>query len=273
MQRMSDREYAAYSQILGPKAIKVNGIYWNQVRPFFFRPLLPFREYSPDSIFGPRSSIIGGIQFAVPTGVLANSFLNIRMYENVDVYSWKRLDRNRRRQVKLASEHFVIHLIKDVNDFKANAFPVYQSFEERTHYKTGAWRRDANGFMRWAEAIYKVPKIIVLGGYAGSVLKGVSVSMCVEDTMIFASTFCDTESLRWFLPDLMLHSVREIASNSPGIVQLFAGMSKDERGLDDFHVLRGCKLLRKPAVIHLSPWAKGLLRFGKPHLYAKMLGR
>ena len=33
--KMSEREYGAYTHILGYEAVMVNGVVWNQVRPFF----------------------------------------------------------------------------------------------------------------------------------------------------------------------------------------------------------------------------------------------
>lgn len=271
--RMSSEEYAAYSQVLGRRAIQANGILWNPVRPFFFRPLLPFREYSPDSVRAPRSSMLGGYQHAVPEGVSANSRLGVRIFDKAGEYSLKSLDYTRRRQVKCASEHHVIRPFDDVNEFKRKAYTVYRSFYERTHYKTGTERRSQAGFARWADSLFLIPKIVVLGGYRGDSLGGVSVSMWVEDTVVYSAFFCDNESLRFHIADLMLHAVREAAANCPDVTQLYAGMCSGERGLDSFYALRGCRLVRKPASIRLNPLAKAVLRFGLPRLYGKLLGR
>ena len=199
--------------------------------------------------------------------------MKIRMFLDAAAYSLKSLDAVRRRQVRLADERFVIRSMDDVNEFKTKAYAVYLSFYERTRYKTGAWRRYADGFARWADALFRDPRVVLLGGYEGYQLRGVSMSMRVEDTVIYATSFCDSESLKTFLPDLLLHTVREMSANQPGIAQVFAGMCIGERGLDDFYTLRGCKLMKKPAVLHLSLLANGLLRFGMPKLYAKLLGR
>jgi hypothetical protein len=273
LNRMSEGEYAAYTRILGHKEIEVKGALWNQVRPFFFRPLLTYREYAPNMIRAPRSSLFGGFQHAVPAGAKSNSLLTFRIFENAGTYALASLDQNRRRQVRVAGEHLAIRPIDDVNEFRTNAYPVYQSFAERTRYETGAWRRHASGFSKWADDLFQVPKILVLGGYEGSRMRGVSVSMWVGDTVVYATSFCDTESLRWYLPDLMLHAVRVIASNHPEVNQLYAGMCVDERGLDGFYLLRGCRCVKKPAWLHLNPVTGLVLRIGMPHLYAKLLGK
>lgn len=273
LQQMSCREYAAYCAILGDTPRKVNGVYWSQVRPFFFRPLLPFLEYVPEAVFPPGGSIIGGFQFAVPTGVMANSRLNYRMFENADSYSLQSLDQKRRRQVRLASNQFSVKPFEDVHEFTAQAYPVYQSFDKRTHYRTGAWRRQASGFAKWASELFKIPKIVVLGGYDCNQLRGVCVFMCVEDTVVYATSFCDTESLRRYISDLLLHSVRVIAARHSQVAQVFAGMCIGERGLDEFYALRGCKLVEKPAILYLNPLARGVLRVAAPSVYKRLLGR
>lgn len=266
-------EYAVYSAILGYKICKINGVYWSQVRPFFFRPLLPFREYVPEAVFPPGGSIIGGFQFAVPAGVTANSCLNYRMFENASSYSLQRLDQKRRRQVKLASNQFSVKPFEDVNEFIALAYPVYLSFDKRTQYRTGAWRRQASGFAKWADELFKIPKIVLLGGYDDSSLRGVCVFMCVEDTVVYATSFCDTESLEGYLPDLMLHAVRDVAARHTGVSQVYAGMCSGERGLDNFYTLRGCNLVKKPALLRLNPLTRVVLRAGMPGLYDKLIGR
>lgn len=270
---MSPCEFATYSQILGHKAVKAGNILWNQVRPFFFRPLLPFEEYEPESVSVPRRAILGGVQHAVPEGSTANSVLNIRIFDNPAQYSLSSLDHKRRQQIRIASRSFAIRPIRRLEEFKEKAYPVYSSFYDRTRYRTGAMRRYRFRFARWADAMFRVPKIAILGGYEGDTLRAVSVSMRVEQTLVYASFFCDTESLGRYMPGLMLHSVREMASRQPVLAQIYAGLSSDERGLDEFFALRGCRFVRKSAVLRLNPVVRLLLRWGSPGVYARLDGR
>lgn len=271
-QRMSVEEFATCQQTLGAKIVRVDGIYWLQVRPLFFRPLLPFYEYPHGTFRAPRMAVFGGFQHAVPAGQIANSLLNLRMFENQHGYSLASLDYNRRRQVKLASQKFAIRPITDVNEFKQQAFPVYLSFYERTQYQYQTERRNRDGFSRWADTLFRIPKLFVLGGYREGVLEGVNVSLLVEETLLYLTSFCNSTSLPLFLADLMLHSLRE-AAGSQGIERIFAGMYTGERGLDEFYILRGCRLVRKPSVFHINTFAGIILRRWLPTQYAKLSGR
>jgi hypothetical protein len=70
----------------------------------------------------------------------------------------------------------------------------------------------------------------------------------------------------------MLHFVREAVAKGQCAEQIFAGLYKGGNGLDDFYLLRGCKLVRKPALLHINPVAKAFLMRFLPEQYARLVG-
>lgn len=271
-QEMTIAELARFERILGQRIFPVKGIYWRGVRCFFYRPLLPFQEFRPGTGGFPLFGLIGGFQHAVPPSELANSFLNYLMFEDAPAYSLESLDYNRKRQVKLAMKHFEIRPVSDVNEFKQNAYPVYLSFLNRTQYPYGSQRKHRDFFCEWADNLFQIRPAVVLGGYRNGVLGGISVSLLVEDTLCYKMFFCDTESLKLGLSDLMLHSVRQAVATSRCARQIFAGMYNGGKGLDDFYLLRGFRLVRKPALLRLNPLAALLLRTFLPGYHARLIG-
>jgi hypothetical protein len=271
---MTIEEFAGFERILGQRIIPANGMYWRRVRPFFYRPLLPFQEYRPGLVVLPSLGLLGGFQHAVPPEEKANSCLNLLMFEDAEAYSLDSLDYQRRRQVKLAAKQFVIRPIADINEFKQEAYPVYLSFYERTRYQYGSQRRNHACFSQWADTLFQIPQAVVLGGYRNGRLGGVSLSLLVEDTLYYAIFFCDTESLRLQLSGFMLHFVRERTTECKCVRQIFAGLYKNEggKGVDDFYLQRGCKLVRKPALLHLNPLAAFFLKRFLPEQYARLVG-
>lgn len=265
-------EYAAYQRAIGERVSLVKGVYWRQVRPFFFRPLLPYREYPPGLARVPLFAHLGGAQHAVPDTTRANSSINLRIFDDPSKYSIDSLDKRFQRQVKLAQHHFSIRPIDDLNEFKQKAFPVYRSFYERTRYEWGAERNDPHGFSCWADKVFRLPGMIILGGYRGQSLGGISLSQFIEGTLIYATFFCDSESLRLNLSGLMLHAVREAAANNRDVEQIYIGMGKKEKGLDDFYLLRGCKMIRKPTFLYLNPFARVLLKWSMTKKYSQIWG-
>jgi len=273
-QRMTIGEFADFERILNPGVVQANGIYWRRVRPMFYRSLLPFQEYDPALVKPPAMAWFGGFQHTVPPGEIANSFLNLLMFEEAGTYSLDSLDYQRRRQVKLAAKQFTIRPITDKEEFKEKAYPVYRSFYERTQYQYGSQRTKQDFFSRWTDALFQIPKLVALGGYRNGVLGGVSLSLLLEDTLYYAIFFCDTESLRSQLSGLMLHSLREWAAECKCARQIFAGLCKNEggKGVDDFYLQRGCKLVKKPALLQINPLTAFLLRRFLPGEYDRLIG-
>lgn len=271
-EQMTADEFAEFERLLGSKVVGINHVYWRRVRPCFYRPLLQFQAYRPDSIVAPPAARFGGFQHAVPPEDRANSLLNRLAFDQVSDYSLDSLDHNRKRQVKLSSREFVIRRIEDVAEFKQKAHPPYLSFYTRTRYPVGSKRRHPDYFERWADALFRLPKVLVLGGYRDGELGGVSLSFLVEHTLIYATFFCHDEALRMFLSDLMLHAIRESAAVCANVERIFLGMYKGAGGVDGFYQLRGATLIRQRASLQLNPLARALLRCCMPRQYAGLLG-
>jgi hypothetical protein len=185
------------------------------------------------------------------------------------------LDRRRRWEIRQAGKHHVLRPMEDVDEFKRTAYPAYRSFYKRTHYRFRSDRRHQDGFSRWADSIFQTPKMAVLGAYRGSDLGAVSISALVEDTLIYLTAFCDEESLRLNVVALLLHSLRETAAGCPQVKQICLGMYNrlGRTSIHDFYILRGCRIVAKPAVLHVNPIAALWLRLFMPARYAKMCGQ
>jgi len=269
---MELEDFATFEGLLGLKVVKTKNTYWRQVRPFFFRPLVIFKEYHHELINVPLSASMGGFQYAVGPDQMANSFLNFLVFENPEDYSVELLDHNRKRQVRLASKQFEVRPIDNVGEFKEKAYPIYLSFYERTRYEVGSARRHRHYFYHWADAIFQIPNLLILGGFRADELHGVSLSMRIDDTVVYATFFSTLESLRLFLSDLMLHSLRAAAAACPHVKQVFLGIFKGNKGLDDFYLLRGAKVVRKRAKLHIRPIWNMVLKHCMPTVHSKLLG-
>lgn len=263
---------ARFERLLGKAAFIVKGVYWRQVRPGFYRPLAQFKEYSTATTSFPRLALLGAAQHAVPPGEPANSFLNCICFRNTAGYSQTSLDQNRNRQVRLASKQFAIRKVTDLNEFKRDGHLAYLSFFERTHYEYGARRRDPAVFSNWADALFQISPVLVLGGYHDGKLVGISLSFLIDHTIFYASFFCTSEAMKLYLSDLMLHAIRRAAAQQPNVKEVFAGMYKGNTGLDRFYLLRGAECVQKPARLRINPLLKSALHLGAPRMYSKMLG-
>jgi hypothetical protein len=269
---MSLADFAAFQRLMGLRVVKVGDVYWTELRPGFYRPMVTWEAYAPGSIAAPFSALIGGAQYAVRPGDPSNSTLNMFIFDELRGYTRNSLSKNPRRLVRLAEESFTIRQITSVDEFKRQAFQVYLSFYSRTQYRISSERHDPQYFSAWADALFKFPRLLILGGYRNGELGGIGVSLLTGDTVYYASVFCDDQSLKLYLYDLFLHALRESAAVDPKIRQIFFGMHKNNPGLDDFKRFRGAKLLRQAAHLRINPVTKMVLKKFMARRYSQLLG-
>jgi len=267
-------EVAGFERSQGQRIVTINDIHWREIRPCFFRPLLPYLEFQPAVVAPPLRSHFGGCQFAVPQGSAANSLLNLLLFRNPETYSLAALGRGRRRQITSAAKVFAIREVTDVDEFKEKAFPVYLSFYERTLYKYMRKRLNQFWFSQWADSLFQSGKFLILGAYRNGQLEAVWTSRLVEDTVLSTTAFSYAEALHLNVSGLLLHSVREAAAASGQVKQIFVGMYKygAAHGVDDFYLDRGCSLIQKPAALRINPLVVAFLRAFLPHARMKLLG-
>jgi hypothetical protein len=267
---MTADEYAALQVAMGAKVVSSGGLWWRAVRPFFYRPLLPFRELSPDRAAYPALARLGGAQHLVPGGVPANSSMTLLVFDDPQSYSLESLDKSRRRDLRRSMERFVVKRLTDVDDFSTSAHPVYLSFYERTKYAYKSDRTDPRRFAEWARTLMRFPKVCVLGAYRGDELVAVGVSYVVEDTLLIPSIFAETSALAELVSESVLHTMRAQVVGVRGVNLIFAAMAGMERGLDNFYLLRGARLESKPAWLSLNPLVSIVLRALRPDSYRRL---
>ncbi|HPG40673.1 MAG TPA: hypothetical protein PLP19_16265 [bacterium] len=270
-QRMTLDEYALYQQANGVHTSKTDGVWWAEVKPCFYRPLLPWTVVKPGSVNYPPKYHIGGIQHAIPQEIPGNSYINLFFLNDLQNYSLESLCHKRRNQVKKGLNHFTSKQITDSREFKEQAFQIYVDFYHRTHYGYKKDRLHRDHFNAWADTLFANPKILILGAYHQDKLSAVNTSYQVEDTIIGSSFFADTTSLSLGISDFFMHTIREIAASSDA-ASIFYGWATGEKGLDDFKLIRGCELEKLPARYQINPFIHYTAKLLIKNKYLKLCG-
>ena len=268
---MTAEEYAALQIAMGAKLVSSGGVWWRAVRPFFYRPLLPFRELAPDRVAYPALARLGGAQHLVPGGVRSNSSMSLLVFDDPQSYSFESLDKSRRRDLRRSMERFVVKRLTDVDDFASSAHPVYLSFYERTKYAYKSDRTDPRRFAEWARTLMGFPKVCILGAYRDDELVAVGVSFLVEDTLFISSIFAESKALAGLVSESVLHTMRTQVAGARDVNLIFAAMAGMERGLDNFYLLRGARLESRAAWLSLNPLMSAALRKFRPDSYRRLL--
>ena len=272
IERMSIEEYAHIESIRGGKLKLVGSMYWMRLRPFFYRPLLPFEVLDVGS-FVPPCRLFGGYQHAVCNEHEANSTINYRVFNETNAYSINVLKSDFRRLVRFAAKRFVIKRIVEPDELMDQGYKAYMAFYDRTRYDYLSERTQEQIFAKWVKSLFLYDKTIVLGGYAEGGLKAVGVCYWIRDVLLYSTFFADTPSLKQHVCDLMLHTVRELAARQNGIHRILAGIYGGGIGPDTYYVLRGCKIERMPARYVFNRLTVLLLKALLPAQFRKLTGK
>jgi hypothetical protein len=271
IQPMSLLEYANIHAQLGAKLICHNGVFWRRVRPLFYRPLLPVEAVQLSAAVSPVTWP-SGFQYVVTDLALANSTMNFLMLFDLPSYSLGELTHKRRQLIHRASRQFHVRLIHDPRELQQHGHRIYLSFYERTHYPYKSDRRTKTTFDQWVTTLFSNPKTILLGGFSADGMEAYMVSYCVNQTLVCSTLVCESAAMHNKLGELMFHEMRLLASQLPGIKEIFVRTYQGGNSLDQYYLLRGCQLVRKPArMVIYSPIQLFLRRF-MPKKYELLCG-
>src|ERR1700688_3463761 len=110
MEQMSVSEYARIQSLRGVRTVQLGSIYWKEVRPHFYRPLLSYVSLDRKRVMAPRQSF-GGYQYAVGPEENANSAINFRVFDDCACYSLANQGREYRRMVRAGAKVFDVRPI------------------------------------------------------------------------------------------------------------------------------------------------------------------
>lgn len=272
LEPFSTAEYAHIYSSLGHKVKLVDSVYWSRPQPLFFRPLLLYRSLRPGE-FEPPCRLIGAYQYTSSDLFLANSQLNFLVFEEAENYSINALKSGLRRFVRVAQRHFEIRVVDSECELKEQGHNIYLSFYNRTRYSYLSERIEKKSFERWIEVLRANSKTLFLGGYKQGNLKALAICYRIEDLLLYATFFAETESLKHHVSDLMLHTAREVAAGQVGIRRVLAGRYGGGIGMDTFYLRRGCIIESKPAHYVITPSVAGsILQIVAPAQFRRLKG-
>jgi hypothetical protein len=267
---MSVDELAAYQRACGVNVVKVRGTWWIEPRPFFFRTLFPLAEINPEFKKYPVQHLVGGVLHLVPEGVASNTCMKLFLYDGLKDYSPDNLAAKQKWVIKKSTENFQARKISNLSEFIESAYPIYQSFYDRTQYSYKKERSEKAMFTTWAKALFDQPKILITGAYHQDQLSAVDISYQVEDLIIDDVFFSDTQSQSLRVTDFMVHTLRTGAA-ATGARFLFRGFPCGKQTLDESKIRRGCKIYRIPAYCKINPVALYAGKFFMNESYRKLM--
>jgi hypothetical protein len=269
---MNIDEYAQLEQKTGSRLIKKGDIWWRQVRPFFYRPLLPFESFEYQKIVRcfPSWQII---QFPVKEKSRVNSQLNMIVFDDIQSYQIDTLRKDRRRDIRKAIKNGIsIQRIREPDPFIAQAYPVYQSFYKRTHYSYQKSRNQLQAFGEWVYTQLAFPDVYLLGAYLEEELIAIETVCLVDNALIGKSMINSQKSIPLRAQDLLLHYTREELAQKLNVDLIFTGMIVRDQGVNNFKLWRGGKIASVPSHLRMPSPVKFLLKRFRKSEYTFLIG-
>jgi len=267
---MTVDELAAYQTACGVHVVKIRDTWWIEPRPFFFRTLFPLAEIDPQFNKYPLLHVVGGVLHLVPSGVESNTSMKLFLYDELKDYSINKMATKQKWVIKKSMENFTAQRITDLNQFIDTAFPIYQSFYDRTKYSYKKERSQKEIFAAWAKTLFDFPKIMITGAYHEGNLAAVDISYQVENLIIDDVFFSDSQSQGLRVTDFMVHTLRDAAASS-NARYLFRGFPCGKQTLDESKIRRGCKIYRIPAYSKVNPVAMIVGKLFMNESYRKLM--
>lgn len=271
IQQMSLSEFVDLQAQLGMRIERRGRHSWRRVRPFFYRPVLPTEEINQVEV-QPPCGWPGGFQYGVSDSQQANSTIDLIVLEDLKDYSIEGLGHKRRNLIRSAAKRFEVRPLRSLEELKEHGYKVFLTFHNRTGYSYRSDRTNRAIFEGWSNALFKQPKSILLGAYSGGQLVGVSCSYWVERVLVYSTLFCDTEALKKNLGELLFHELRQLVARQTGIDCMLIRVYQAGNSLDQYYLLRGCKLVRKPARLEVPRVTQTFIRLAFPKQYALLRG-
>lgn len=269
---MTVDRYAAFERATGMKVTQVNNIWWHQVRPFLYRPLLPYKRYDLKKARA-RLPRLGIFQYGIADEQACNSHLNPIIFDDLQSYDIKNLRYSVRKHIKKALNHHVtISRIVDEGEFSKAAYPCYLSFYERTKYGFDKQRRQKEGFSQWSHTLYEFPEVLIHGAFLGQELISFEITCLVEDTLILKTLVNSDQALQCGAADLLLHTYRMSAREQPEIKLIYDSMLGQSSGINDYYLIRGARVLAVPAILDAPPALLWLIRRTSKKIYGRLVG-
>jgi hypothetical protein len=269
---MSVERYAAFEQATRVSVVRIGNLWWQESRPFFYRPLLPFKKYDSTAV-RKQFNRIGIFQHAVEDGQSSNSYLNPCLFEKPRDYDVRRLHDNARRSLKKALRSpITVRRVLDEGEFSENGYPAYLSFYQRTKYGFDTGRREKSNFAQWSHSIFRFPEAVILGAFVGEELVSFEISCLVENTLILKTRVTSDKALKLNASDLLLHYFRSAAQDQVDIHRIYDSMMSENSGLNKYKMMRGATVIALPAFLHIHPGILWLIKKANCDAHERLRG-
>lgn len=255
----------------GAKIVLHDGVWWNEVQPFFYQPL-DLTQAVRSNQRPPWKSLLGGYRAAVGDPGRRNSALKILAIvgQSLVNYSLSSVDAKRRNLIRKGLRDLEITNQLSLEVCLRDGPSLVRSFNDRTRWGK-RWTEKT-----WAEWIYRVmqqPKRVTLGALCSGKLIGILRGFLVSETRTAYLSFIATHTdyLHFYPNEALIFTFIMMMKEAKPRMLLF-GIPSNKTSLDRFKRSMGFSIVALNSFVWMNPVVKLGMRTVGRSKYERLIG-
>jgi hypothetical protein len=248
------------------------GVWWREVKPFFYYPADPMARIAPD----PASPIwwpaLGGYYHMVPEGSTSNGVIVVNEFSDPVSYSLEMLRKKVRHEIRRGLSQFELRRLSILNELLEDGYRIYVRWEKRTA-DVRVKRSTPAVFQRWITSVFNNPYELILGAYLNKQLVGFIIAHAIEGVANAVKCFSDPSDDGVSAAAVLNYAYLVICGQNQDILKAWNGLRSHKQSLEDFKHKLGYRPVKYPAFIHLRKAIRPLVRWWMPHEYKRLMGQ
>jgi hypothetical protein len=247
------------------------GIWWREVKPFFYQPAAFTTEVLPGSCAPKPWIALGGYYHMVPQGAFSNGRIVVNEVPDLAEYRLEKLKKQARYEIRRGLSLFRISQVKDCNELLNEGYDIYRDWEQRTR---GVRVKRSHGhiFHRWIEGMFRHPHKLILGAYFQERLAAFIVAHAAMGVADLSKAFSHSAFHQYSPTSALIYAYIHICAASPNIHTACDGLRSTKDSLQRYKGKLGFVHVSHPAFICLRPALRPLVRWCLPVQYRRLMG-
>lgn len=248
------------------------GIWWREVKPFFYQPAAFMTRIVPRSHTPTWYLAAGGYYHLVPDGAESNGGVTVNEISSPASFELEHLKRGVRYRIRSVLKKLSLARIESLDILVRDGYRIYLQWEDK--YKDARVKRsNPDVFQAWSASLLAHPYKLIMGAFDGERLVAFIIAEAVEGVGQLSKTFTDSEYYSLSPASALNYAYLRICGSNSEILKACNGLQTGNATLEEYKVSLGYRAVTYPAYISLSAVVRPLVRWFLPTQYKRLMGQ
>jgi len=271
LHNMSVDEVVAADGNLEAKFHCAKGIWWREVKPFFYQPAAFLTPIPPHQVAPAPYVALGGYYHVAPEGCEHNGSITVNEVANPADYDLADLKKQVRYDIRRTLTTLRLARIDSPEVLLGDGYRIYLSWEGRFN-DLRVKRSDPEVFRRWALQLLAHPYNLILGAFDGDRLVAYIIAHATEGVGELSKSFTDPDYYHLSPTSALIYAYIKACGNNPEISKACNGLRSLNRSLEQYKSRLGFETVRYPAYISIPAAIRPFVRWFFPNQYRRLMG-